>query len=117
MRYQISSKTSGAVLGTYEGDSPAAALDAMAQDAGYADHREACIQSGDDGSHLIVRAISAETVTAAARTAYSASLDATGDHGCAYDAASDAIRELVGERTGTFDAETLTWTYDADARA
>lgn len=57
MRYQISSKTSGAVLGTYEGDSPAAALDAMAQDAGYADHREACIQSGDDGAHLVVTAV------------------------------------------------------------
>jgi len=57
--YQISSNTSGADLGTYEGDTPADALDALAVSAGYADHAAACVASGDDGSHLVVIEIDA----------------------------------------------------------
>ena len=52
--YSITSKTSGADLGTYEAQSPAGALDAMAREAGYADYDDACRTSGDDGSHLVV---------------------------------------------------------------
>lgn len=40
-KYQIGNKQ-GADLGIYEGDTPDAALDAMARDAGYADYRDAC---------------------------------------------------------------------------
>lgn len=53
--YQITSKTSGADLGTYEADSPEGALDALARDAGY--HADACKRSGDDGAHLVVREV------------------------------------------------------------
>ena len=40
-RYNISNTLSGVNLGAYEADSEAAALDAMARDAGYADYAEA----------------------------------------------------------------------------
>ena len=40
-RYNISNTLSGVNLGTYEADSEAAALDAMARDAGYANYAEA----------------------------------------------------------------------------
>lgn len=54
-------------------------------------------------------------VTAAARETYRASLDANGDHGVAEVATHEQIKAMVGERTGSFDAETLTWTFDSDA--
>jgi hypothetical protein len=52
--YDISSKCSGATLGTYTAETPQGALDAMAREAGYADHAEACRVSGDAGEHLLV---------------------------------------------------------------
>jgi hypothetical protein len=51
-------------------------------------------------------------ITAAARLAFRESKDATGDDGCAFEAANEAIAALVGTRTGFFDQETLTWTSD-----
>lgn len=55
--YKISSANFD--LGTYEGATSADALDAMARDAGYRDHADACEVTCDDGADLIVREISA----------------------------------------------------------
>jgi hypothetical protein len=41
MKYQIENTHSGVVLGTYDADTPAQALDMLAQDAGYKDDSEA----------------------------------------------------------------------------
>jgi len=47
-RYLIENPISGTVFGVYEGNTAADALDAMARDAGYADHAEACSVAGTD---------------------------------------------------------------------
>lgn len=41
-KYNICNRDSGFDLGIFEADSPEAALDAMARDAGYANYRDAC---------------------------------------------------------------------------
>ena len=46
-RYLIENPHSGLSLGVYEGDTKAAALNAMARDAGYADYAEAYEAAGD----------------------------------------------------------------------
>ena len=45
--YSIANKTSGAILGVYQGDDAAAALDAMADDAGYEDYRDMIFARND----------------------------------------------------------------------
>jgi hypothetical protein len=44
--YTIYNRVSAACLGTYEADSPEAAIDAMCRDAGYAGHRDAAVALG-----------------------------------------------------------------------
>ncbi|MHB8180083.1 MAG: hypothetical protein ACYDDR_04570 [Acidithiobacillus ferrivorans] len=41
MKYQIENTHSGVVLGVYDAETPAQALDLMAQDAGYKDYADA----------------------------------------------------------------------------
>ena len=53
-KWKITSDASGADLGVYEGDTAGDALDAMAREAGYGSHSEACAVTGDDGRHLRV---------------------------------------------------------------
>ena len=44
-RWRIDNTISGVVLGEWRGENERAALEAMARDAGYADHAEACQQA------------------------------------------------------------------------
>ncbi len=47
-RYEIANRTSAAILGMYEATTPEAALDLMAQSAGYRDYADACAVTGAD---------------------------------------------------------------------
>lgn len=40
MKYQIANRKSGVILGVYEGDDPAEALNAMAIESGYEDYAD-----------------------------------------------------------------------------
>lgn len=62
--YRITNRTSGADLGIYVGATAADALDAMARDAGYADHAAASEVAGDDD--LIVTEVAGSGDLAAA---------------------------------------------------
>ena len=57
MRYQITNTGSGADLGTYEAPTAAAALDLMAQDAGYADYARAQLVAPAEQGEIAVIAL------------------------------------------------------------
>lgn len=55
--FQIENTASGIVLGSYEAETAAAALDLMAQDAGYADYAEACEAAPSTEGEIVVTEI------------------------------------------------------------
>jgi hypothetical protein len=55
--YQVENTKSAVILGAYEAASPEAALDAMAQDAGYRDYAHALETVGGDPDELLVTEI------------------------------------------------------------
>ena len=52
-KYQIENGKTGVVLGIYEAKTEAAALDLMAQDAGYANYADAEAESPSDGAVVV----------------------------------------------------------------
>lgn len=59
----------------------------------------------------------AAEITAAARETFDAAREAGLDPAAALDNAGEAVAALVGDRTGFFDQNTLTWTFDFDGPA
>ena len=55
MKYIIENTLSGVVLGDYEGQTPADALDAMARDAGYSDYAQACEVAPAEPGEIIAK--------------------------------------------------------------
>lgn len=56
--------------------------------------------------------ITNEQVTAIVQNVFQDSKTAGNDDGVAYESVIETIREMVGDRTGSLDQETMTWTFD-----
>jgi hypothetical protein len=59
-KFRIVNQFSGVDLGVYEGADEEAALDALAQDAGYYDFKNACRILEDSGDDLVVTEVEEE---------------------------------------------------------
>jgi hypothetical protein len=109
--YQIHNSTSGQYLGTYLGESESDALDAMARDAGYADHAAAVEASGDDDD-LTVTEIETEAYYVDGSDDDTFYVSCTGRVWLLGDdggyAASDEVPELPGDARRTTDPRYLT---------
>jgi hypothetical protein len=61
--YQITNRTSGKILGTYDGLDQSSALDAMARDAGYTNYDKMCEEVGGGADDLHVTELTAADLT------------------------------------------------------
>ncbi|WP_353268583.1 hypothetical protein [Gemmatimonas sp.] len=103
-RFQIENTQSGTILGQYDADTEAQALDLMAQDAGYRDYADACAVTGADPEawedDLSVAPIGVDTLddyTMVARDSRGVMISE--DHGRYFDGDAETQRMRVDARS------------------
>lgn len=106
--FRIENRASGLVLGEYEGDTQAEALDAMARDAGHTNFAAACEVTEEDGSDLIVT----EVAVLAEGDEVEAGKPGTEDYDTGTVLEIDGDRAFIGWQSGV-----QTWAQIADLRA
>lgn len=108
--YVIGSKSGSDLMGTFPGATPEEAIDAMARDAGYASHAEACKVTGEDPATTIATEVTLDLIVRLARKAKAGDTYLTDVPPTASDDTSGARYETRLRREGL----TVTWGFSQE---